>query len=236
MELLKRVGPLLLGFFLAVPTAFAAEWESAESTFVVLTKKAGLASAFAHDHVVQAKSFDLTVFPPQEQQTGAGALSLPRQVLLTTKTKDLVVDDPVLGKQLFPRLKALGVTKEPFSELSRSDREGVAESMFSEEQLWAEKFPDISVSADGFVAQPGRLGSLESSHVASFTFRIRGKEVKKQMPLIITQSGGWVTVEGLTSAKFEEFGFEAYSAMLGAVRNQDTFHFYFSAKGKWKAE
>jgi hypothetical protein len=216
----------------------ASDTELPGSVFALVTSKGGLASGFAHNHFIRASDYQLTVTPGSSPTT-------PAEVRIRFSSTALVVDDPAVIKAAGARLKALGLSNAEFTKLADSDRESIRKNMLAEDQLAGDKFPTIEVVATQFRQETGKIGSEPSNYAADFVFSVRGKTVKKTIPLSISQtiaqsSSGAATgtspqivIEGLASARFEEFGFKAYSGLLGAVRNQDEFHFYFRSQGQW---
>lgn len=209
------------------------------STFAVITRKGGVASALAHNHFIYAKGYSMQVEP------GDGPTQ-PRSARVVFDVEGLVIDDPAVIEAAGRRLQELGIAHAQFSALSDSDRKNIREHMLAEGQLWAEKFPRIEVIATGFRSREAKIGALDANAEADFEFRIRGQSVKKVVPLMIKSSAsakgsgqsqssasGHVTVEGLVAARFTEFGFKPYSGLLGAVRNEDEFHFYIRTEGLW---
>jgi hypothetical protein len=220
----------------------ASDTELPGSVFAVVTSKGGLASGLAHNHFVRASDYQLTVTPGNSPLT-------PGEVRMRFASSALVVDDPAVIAAAGARLKKLGLAHAEFTKLGDSDRESIRKNMLAEDQLAGDKFPTIEVVATQFRQQAGKMGNEQSNYVADFVFTVRGKTVKKTIPLSISQTGAQSTaqsspgaatgaspeivIEGLASARFEEFGFKAYSGLLGAVRNQDEFHFYFRSQGQW---
>ena len=212
----------------------ASDTELPGSVFAVVTSKGGLASGLAHNHFVRASDYQLSVTPGNSPMA-------PSEVRIRFSTTALVVDDPAVIAAAGARLKKLGLANAEFTKLADSDRESIRKNMLADDQLAGEKFPTIEVVATQFRQEAGKIGSEPSNYVADFVFTVRGKTVKRTIPLSILQSSTGaatganpqIIIEGLASARFEEFGFKAYSGLLGAVRNQDEFHFYFRSQGQW---
>jgi hypothetical protein len=204
----------------------------AASTFAVVTRKGGIAAGLAHNHLIVAQGYSIKAESNPQSQLQ------PLSVRVAFDADSLLVDEPGLSAASSKRLVELGLTHAEFSEISDDDRKTVKEHMLAKDQLWAEMHPRIEAVASNFKLQETRLGNLTANYTADVTFQIRGQSVKKVMPLIVTQSDrgngrGLITVEGLVSARFTEFGFKPYSGLLGAVRNQDEFHFYLRTQGIW---
>lgn len=215
-------------------TKASSENELPGSVFAVVISKGGVAASLAHNHFVRASEYQLVVSPGSSPVT-------PQEVRLRFATKALVVDDPSVIAAAGARLKQLGIAHAEFTKLSDSDRASIGKNMLADDQLAADKFPVIEVVASDFRQQAGKIGNESSNTVADFVFNIRGKSVKKTIPLAVSQATAAgpagphspIIIEGLVSARFEEFGFKAYSGLLGAVRNNEEFHFYFRTQGQW---
>lgn len=237
------------------PSAHAGSWEQTDGTYLALTRRGGIASALAHNHVIAIREPKIDV-GPVASSPATGTFPWPEWVKLSFPVESLEVDDIAIANQVYPRLKEMGLYDSPFGELSESDRKSIRENMLAEDQLWSSKYPAIELEARSFrTLQEGEKGvfgtqtsdlTFNATHEADVTVTIRGKTVRKNFPLILTaapiasqdQSDGAdkseVTLEGFLPVRFDEFGFEAYSALLGAIKNQDVFYFYFKVQGKWK--
>lgn len=245
----------ILAIFGAVPTARAGVWQQSEGTFLALTRRGGIASALAHNHVIAIREPQIEVGDVAGKSL-AGDVPFPESVKLSFPVAALEVDDPTLAAQVYPRLKEVGLYASPFSELSESDRKTIRENMLADDQLWERKYPSIEMEASSFRirSKTGAETALaflkdlafKPTHEAEVFISIRGKTVRKTFPLIVSveidsaEGTGTVsptynmTLEGLTPARFDDFGFDAYSALLGAIKNQDVFFFYFKVAGSWK--
>lgn len=224
---------LLATLSLGVPRVFANspatafEVNASEAAFLVVTKKEGVASGFAHDHLIAAQNFQVSLQAP-EGELEKGSFQF------VVKATSLSFDDPALQAKHFEALKAIGVQTEPFSSLSESDRAKVKENAFDESQLDAKKFPEIRAEVSGLKKQPTSFKGKTFSHSAMVKITIKGKTIEKQVPANVSLNEKELTVESVGPFLFSEFGIKPYSAMLGAVRNADAFHFYVSFKARAK--
>ena len=57
---------------------------------------------------------------------------------------------------------------------------------------------------------------------------IHGKTIERRLPATFRVADGVLSAEIVGELRFEEFGIEPYSTMLGAIRNDDRFHLYVS--------
>lgn len=201
------------------------------SSFAVVTKKTGLASGLAHNHLILARDYQLKVVPAEGSQ-------IPSEVTLVIPVASLAVDDPKAIDAASKRLQEIGLNHAQFTQLSDEDRGTIRENMLDSGQLDSKAHPTLTIVAKNFREQKGKMGNLESNYVGDLSFTIRGKTVEKSVPLIISGLGQDaihpIDIEGLVDARFEEFGIKPYSALLGAVGNDSQFHFYFRTRGAWQ--
>lgn len=219
----RRIVVALVAF--AVPSlVLAADWnvDTAKSSFVVVTRKDGLAAGLAHDHLVAAPRATVTLAFDADDPASTRAT-------FSTASEALDIDSNPLRARLAKRLHELGAGPDSLPEVSEGDRKKVRSAMLGESQLAAAKSPEIRAE----------LGGLEkASGDAAFPWRaklrltVRGKAVEHPVKLSWEAKDGALTAEALGEFRFREFGIEPYSAMLGAVRNQDRFFVYVTLEAK----
>lgn len=200
--------------------------DSDRSHFVVVTRKAGIAKSFAHDHLIEAKTVEVE------------ARGIPGRIdgiefRFRADTRRLTVDDPSSHSILQDRLRELKVLNEDFSKVSGKDRKEIQRNMLSENQLNGGRYPQIQarVLASKVRSEPA-VSALYENAVLSVEVTIRGRTLRyEDVPARISWKGDAVRAEALLNPRFEDFGFEAYSAMLGAVRNRDDFYLYVQIVG-----
>ena len=187
-----------------------------ESDFLVISHKGGFAAGLAHDHLVAASGYVAHVaFDPDDPGSARFELELEAEKLL--------VDDPDIQRRLFVRLEELGVLDSAPKQVSERDRRKIRVAMLGDRQLDSESFPTIRVSA----TVSGRLSAAGIfSHEVLMTFEVRGQRAEGPAQARYTHREGQLEVEALGEFLFTDFGIRPYSAMLGAVRNQDRFHIY----------
>jgi polyisoprenoid-binding protein YceI len=183
----------------ASPSADAAEYvvDPDRTEMVVRLSKAGLASAFAHDHVVHATDMEGTVsYDPSDPSLATVAINVD--------ARSLVADDP-----------AMRAKYDVGDALDDDTRADIRETMNSERQLHVERFPDIAfVSREMRATSGGRLevtGDLTlhgRTNNVTFTTspEIDGDVLRASAEIPFLQS---------------DYGIEPYSGMLGTVRNRD---------------
>jgi polyisoprenoid-binding protein YceI len=165
------------------------------SELVVLVFRAGVASALAHDHVVRATRFTGTL------EVDRALVALAAEITVDART--LAVDEP-------DRRASHGLA----GELSDEDREEVRATMLGAGQLDAARHPEVRFRA----AQIDRAGD---GYRLAGDLEIRGTTRRVTFPLRVEAVGDELRATGALRFRQSEFGVEPYSAMLGAVRNQD---------------
>jgi len=205
----------------AAPLA-AANWrvDAEQSTFAVLTHRAGPAARLAHDHLIVARAPEVELdFDPADPSTARARFVEP--VLA------LDVDPPTERAALGPRLVALGLLGEPFPELDGKEREKVRRSMLSAPQLFAERFPEIRAElASVRRSDPppdAAPGGASTQWQGTLELELRGARAERVIPITWHLDGGTLRAELVATFRFTELGIEPYSAFLGAVRNDDPF-------------
>lgn len=196
----------LLGLASLVTGALAAPvtWklDAAQSGLHARTFKDGVASGLAHDHVIEATEIDgkLTV-DPADPSTFA--------VDITVQTASLKADEPRLRHKY-------GLD----GEIDADDRETIEEHMKDEDQLDVKRFPTIRfVSTAVKQIAPGKY-SVEGK------LTLRGKTRGVKLAAEVSLGADRFEGKGRLRINHTGFGFEPYSAMLGAVKNQNRIDLY----------
>lgn len=187
------------------------------SVFAVVTHKAGVASAFAHNHFIHATAYDATL---------AAAESAPEatKFAATVQADQLGVDDPVMQARYAPLLREWGVLDEPFGgKLSGKQRAEIRSNMLAENQLNAAEYPEIAAELRG--VRPLAANTAHgANYEATAAITIRGTAVETSFPARIQWDEDGLHITAVVPLTFSAFGIKPYSALLGAVRNQDQFH------------
>ena len=191
-----------------------------ETDLVVVTAKAGLAAAMAHDHAIAASGYEARIeLDPDDPDSARFEMRLP--------VDGLRVDDPEVQSRIAPRLERLGVRDGAFSGISEKDRAKIRDAMLANGQLDVERYPTISATAT--VAGPRETGDDPDDPfplAVALILEIRGRSVERDAAARYEYRDGRLEVEALAGFRFTEFGIRPYSAFLGAVRNRDEFHVY----------
>jgi polyisoprenoid-binding protein YceI len=167
------------------------------SVLAVRLFKAGLASAFAHDHVIHAADIEGTILWDPAQPSEA-------RVAVDVDARSLVVDDPAMREKY-------GVG----DALDDDTRTDIRETMTSAKQLDVERYPDMSfVSRD---VRPTPAGGLEITG----DLRLHGQTNSVTFTTAVEAEGDALRAGAEIRFLQSDFGIKPYRGMLGAVRNQD---------------
>ncbi len=166
-----------------------------------------LLSKAAHQHVVRATHWTGSVsYDPNTPEKCQIRIEIP--------VEHLVVDEPQMRKRL--------AYDKPIAE---SDRGRVRDSMLDEDQLAVSKFPKITF-------QSSACKKLSDTKIeVTGDLEIRGVKKQVKVPMDVQLGGGRFKAKGQFALKHEDFGFEPYSAALGAIKNDDVLTFNVRAIG-----
>ncbi len=203
----------LLPFILV--TAALAQAPSGTSTLAVVTHKAGLAKGMAHNHFVHASDFKATC---------SGTSLDDLQLAIGFDVAQLQVDNFDLANRWYPHIAALAVLDEPFKQVPDKDREKIRKAMLGEDQLEQMKFPRIEGKLVKVLAKPQKIGKVSYPQTLEVMLTIHGKQVKAELAGDLKIEGKKLTLNAVGALTFSQFGIKPYSAMMGMVSNQDSFH------------
>lgn len=171
--------------------------DAKQSRLVVRTFKEGIASGFAHNHVIRATDVEGEVAFSADDPAAT-------RLRISVKTATLEVDDPALRK-------AFGEA-EPVND---GDRKKVDENMKAAGQLDAQKFPTVAFASTAVkAAQGGKFIVVGDLTLHGVTRRIT-------LPVTVSQEGSVLTGDGKVTLRTSDYGIAPYSAALGMVRNKD---------------
>ena len=186
---------LLLGPGVAWSGTFRVDPE--RTRLAVRTYRDGVGGRLAHDHVVEATEVTGRV----EYDAGRPDAS---SVTVEARTASLRADEPAARRRL-------GVE----GDLSESQRADVSKAMQASDQLDVARHPTIRFASTRVVAEgDGRLritGSLT----------LRGVTREMSFPATVALEGGVLRGRATLSFLQSSFGYQPYSALLGAIRNKD---------------
>ena len=214
----RRLGLLLAAGLVMASAARDAhgvpyEVDTARSEIAVLVFKGGVASVFAHDHVVRAGRWQATL----DVSVDPVALAADVRVDAT----GLEVDEP----DARVRLGLDGA-------LSDADRAQVRASMLGAGQLDVARYPEIRFTASELDRTGDAREAGDDLGIATFRLagelRLHGQSRRIALPLSIARDGDAFTARGRVRVKQSDFGIEPYGALLGAVRTQDEVEIVFT--------
>jgi polyisoprenoid-binding protein YceI len=175
---------------------------ASESSFWVFVAKAGLFSAFAHDHEIGVKSFTGKIVLPE---SGAGGGSLELEV----NAASLAVLD-----------------KQP----SEADKQKIFDSMHKE-VLESAKFPKIAFKSVS-VSDLKQTGADAYNLTLNGDLTLKGVTRRIAVPVLLTVNAQQLRAVGKYTLKQTDFGIKPYSAAGGAVKvkNEVVVNFNIVAK------
>lgn len=196
--------------------------KSDDSVFAIITQKAGLASGFAHNHLVVAPDPQLKLtLDPENLET--------LQFEFECESRKLEVDRAEDHSKWYDRIRQLDFFQEKFSFVDESDRAKIKKAMIGKDQLNVTVHPLIQAKVLSFHNQPLTGAPADFTASIELEFRVTGKRINRTLPCRGVEAEGQLQFEVFGSYRFSEFGIKPYSAMLGAVRNQDEFFLYVNA-------
>ena len=162
-----------------------------------------------HDHVLQSTGFSGTVvWDPDDVSACEVAITLPVQTLQ--------VDPP-------------GARARRGLEGSTSDKnkESIKENALSKGQLNAAAHPNITYQAT-------KCRPAGSSVTVTGNLTIRGTTAPVETTMQVSADGSSFAAKGSFTSTHSTFGFKPYSALLGALRNDEKLTFFVDVKGSAK--
>lgn len=213
--------PLQVG---QAPGGTNATWRviAEESVFAVVTEKDGFAARLAHNHLIVAGDYTVTLEYDAARPTAAG-------VEFSGSAHGLIVDDPEQRARWEPRIVELGLVSE-LGTPGDDDREKIGREMLADGQLDAETYPDISARVVSIREEAIVIGGTEFPFSVVAEVGIRDRTVQRTVGANVDTDGTLLNIEVLGEFTFEEFGIEPYSAFLGSVKNKNDFHIYLNFK------
>ena len=186
---------LVLGPGTAWSAAFRVDSE--RTRLAVQLYRAGVGSRLAHDHVVEAT-----------EVTGRVEYDVDRpevsSILIEARTASLRADDPAARRRL-------GVD----GDLSDSQRADVDKAMRGPDQLDVARHPTIRFASTRVVPEAdGRLR-------VTGQLTLRGVAREVTFPATVALESGALRGRAMLTFLQSSFGYQPYSALLGAIRNKD---------------
>lgn len=190
----------------AVASTYTVNASNSKLYVQVFKDPSTVGAGMSHDHVMVARSWSGTVtWHPTDASQCAIDISLP--------VSKLNVDPPSMRR-------AVGYE----GELSDSQRESVKKNMLASSQLNGSAHPNITFKS---TSCSGTSGSVQ----VTGDLTIRGRSKRVTTTLKVSLDGGF-SANGTFKAKHTDFGFEPYSAMMGALKNQNQMTFTVRLSGQ----
>lgn len=173
---------------------------------LVLKDETTVLSGASHNHAIRAQGFSGQITWSPDDASAC-------KVSITVPVASLDVDPQWLRDRV-------GYTQK----LKDSDRETIGKNMLAKDQLDASGHPNISFESTRCT---GSLGSYKVSGNLS----IRGKTAPVTSVMHIEVEGGELTATGRFKTTHTAFGFEPFSALMGALKNRDELEFVMDVRG-----
>lgn len=194
--------PVALSFFLIFSVclyARAAEYavDPSRSELAVRLFKAGIASGFAHDHVIRATDYSgKASIEPENPSRSA--------ISVEVKADSLRADEPAMREKY-------GLSKT----VTDKDRAKIQATMQSPDQMDIEKYPTMRFSSTNIQEQS------EGQYVIAGDLTIHGVTQPVSFPATVSRENDGF--RGTASFRFKQsdFGIRPYRFLFSAVRNQD---------------
>jgi len=178
------------------PAAPTLALKADRSKFYALVYKKGAAAAFAHDHVIEARN------------VSGSAVVDPANPAASR------VEIVISATGLFPDSDQMRAYVGLPRQLDSGQQETILEHIQSEYQLFVEKYDRISFRSTS-VSKSGDTWNVTGD------FALRGVTKKLTVPMTITASGSEWRAKGSFRIIQSDFGYDAYSAMAGALAVED---------------
>ena len=201
----------------AWPDAYAIDTEN--SLIAVITHKAGKFAWLAHNHLIYAQEYEaeLTI-DGDDLTTAAFRIEFPAE--------NLVVSDVEGHDRWNSSILKAGLLEKPLDKTSAKNREKIRQNMLSKKQLDAEKYPNITATLTRLREDTAEEPGHTHTHLATVEITLHGQTITRDFPAKAALEGDTLTLEAVVSCNFSDFGIKPYSALAGAVKNQDFFDFY----------
>lgn len=218
---MKRLLPLF--WCVWAPFSMSMDVDTEKSIFAVITHKGGIASGLAHDHFIHANKVTAQIDGDKIDNLA---------LTLVFAVADLEVDEVTRVAKWSSKLKKLGIQKEPFTAHDEKRAQKIHKAMWGKDQLNRMAYPNIEARLAGIAEKAVTIGERTFAYELTVAVTIVGQTVNKVFGADIAYNEGVLNLEAAAAAQFTDFGIEPYSALLGAVSNQDRFYFYVNLTTK----
>jgi len=184
-----------------------------ESSLLVLVYRAGALAALGHNHVISCRCITGTLYLPDDPLQGSFDLRIA--------VDQLTVDDPTLRlaehSANFP------------ADVPQSARQGTRHNMLGTALLYAARYPQIVLRAEGLRPAPkGQPGDL----IAEARIDVRGHARSIAVPVHYELRSDRLVATGRFSLRQSAVGLTPFSAMGGALRVRDVMRVRFQLVAK----
>ena len=201
----------------AWPDSYTIDTEN--SLFAVITHKAGFMAWSAHNHLIYAQDYDAELtMDGDDLGTATFRIEFP--------VENLVVSDVEGHERWNSSILEAGLLEDPFEKTSPKNREKIRQNMLSKKQLDAEQFPNITATLTQLREDKAEEPGHTHTHLGTVEFTLHGQTLTRDFPAKIALEGDTLHIEAAASCNFSDFGIKPYSALAGAVKNQDYFDLY----------
>ena len=217
-----RAAVMLGTVFLCLPCiVHAAEYtiDRDGTLFAIITHKAGAVAFLGHNHLIYLEDYTVSLSIEEGDPTAA-------LFRLEFPAENLVVSDNEARERWYMHLEAAGILEKLPRKTSPTNRKKIREHMLSKKQLDVASHPTITVELKEVREEASEHGEKSYTHVASIDLTVHGETVTQDFPAAITFEDDTVHIEAFAALNFTDFGIKPYSALLGAIKNQDQFHLY----------
>ena len=175
---------------------------------IVRNDTTAMMSNFGHDHVIVATNPSGTI---EWDPSGA----TPCKVSISVPTAGLTADPPGMREQV-------GLDNRT---ISSSQMKDMLANMHGKRQLHSHVFPAISYEA-------ASCSGTEGTITVDGTMTIRGVGKAFSLPMTVSTTADEFRASGAVTLSHSDFGFGPFTAMMGALRNQDALEFRVDVQAK----
>lgn len=182
----------------------------AQSLLYVLVENdaSTLMSRMGHDHVIRATGWQGKFAYDRDRPESS-------RVEFTIPVQGLRADEADMRQRV-------GLS----GKVSSGDCRKTEENMLKKNQLWGERYAEITFVSTGF-----REGDGAGKLLVSGALTIRGVSKSLEVEMTIGDEAGGVRASGRFSVRHGDFGFQPFSAPLGALKNKDNIEFVIDVLG-----
>jgi len=199
---------MLVGAAQAAPTTYTLDPTKSHLFVVVRNDSSTIGSGLGHDHAISPSTFDGTVTWDPEDLSAC-------DVSIAFAVTSLVVDPP--GMRQRAGLGPKGV--------SDGAKQSIKKNFLKPSQLDADDHPKIRYQSSK--CAEGDNGTVD----VTGELTIRGVGVDLTVPMLVTADEGTFSAAGRFESTHTAFGFEPFSNLLGALKNQNRLEFVVDVRG-----